>query len=153
MRNVVMAILVLTPSLLHAQANTPAQPVLQAHFAASSTLPAADTKNAPAAATPSPVRISTGVVAPRLLKPVEISSLPGSHENLLANDAVVVISMTVDANGNIVNPTIAQSANATLDQQVLAALGQTRYQPGTLDGQPYPLPVRLQVTVQRGTRY
>ena len=151
-RSIFVATLALTPALLHAQATLPAhtgsQNVLQARAAAPAAIMSAVDKNST-----STVRVSTGVVAPKLIKSVNLTAADGVHDQLLANDATVVVTMTVDATGKPANLAIAKSANPVVDKQVLEAVSQYRYQPGTLDGIPYELPVRLQVVIQHGTQY
>jgi TonB family protein len=155
-RSIFVATLALTPALLHAQATLPAQTssntVLQARFAPAVDIKAA-AKSAPAAASTSNVRVSTGVVAPQLLQPV---SLPAASQNAIhvaSRDTTVVVTMMVDATGKPTEVAIAQSSGDSLDQRVLSAISQARFKPGTLDGQPFALPVRLKVVVEHGTEY
>ncbi len=151
-RSIFVATLALTPALLHAQAAQPAHTaskyVLEARAAAPAAIKSVDDKNSP-----STLRISTGVVAPKLIKSVNLAGTSGVHQILLANDAMVVVSMTVEANGTTSNLSIAQGTNPIIDKEVLAAVSQYRYEPGTLDGKAYALPVRLQVLIQRGVQY
>lgn len=151
-RSIFVATLALTPALLHAQATLPAHSASANTFEARAAAPAAiksvDDKNSP-----SPLRVSTGVVAPKLIKSVNLSSTPGVHQTLVANDTTVVVSMVVDEKGTPSKLAIAKSANPMIDQEVLQAVSQYRYEPGTLDGKPYALPVRLQVIIQSGSQY
>jgi TonB family protein len=154
-RSIFVATLALTPALLHAQATLPAQTssntVLQARMAPVADIKAA-AKSAPAAAS-SNVRVSTGVVAPQLLQPVTLPVANLSMTHLASKDTTVVVTMTVDATGKPTELAVAQSAGDALDQRVVSAISQARFKPGTLDGQPYALPVRLSVVVQHGTEY
>ena len=119
-----VAALVLSPLMLHAEDRT-----------------ASTTKV-------SSVRISTGVVAPKLLETVPVrqdailSSLRGN------TDAKVVLSMTVDATGAPSDLKVVESAGAIMDKNVLDAVSHYRYQPGTVSGQAVAFPVRLEVTLQ-----
>jgi TonB family protein len=152
-RSLLVAALALTPALLHAQAASPAQN-LQARLAPVSAIKSdlkADGKATATATTK--VRVSTGVVAPRLLAPVDLSMVAKNRSHVVSQDIRVVVTMTVDESGKPAQLAVAQSANENLDQEVLAVLGQARFQPGTLDGQPFPLPVRMQVIIPRGTEY
>jgi TonB family protein len=132
-------------------AQTSSNTVLQARIA-----PIADIKaaaNAAPAAASSNVRVSTGVVAPQLLQPV---SLPAASQNMIhvaSKDTTVVVTMTVDATGKPTELAIAKSAGDSLDRRVISAISQARFKPGTLDGQPCALPVRLSVVVEHGTEY
>ena len=152
-RSIFAATLALTPSLLFAQAITPAptstQAVLQARVTAPNDIKAGNGKDASS----TKVRVSTGIVAPRLTNSVTLSTLPGAHDRVAAKDMTVVVSMVVDETGKPQNVAVAQSANDGLDKEVVEAIREYRFQPGTLDGQPYALPVRLQVMVQRGAQY
>ena len=48
--------------------------------------------------------------------------------------------------------TIEQGFGPVVDQEVLKAVSQFRFEPGTLDGQPFALPVRLQVVIQHDAK-
>jgi len=150
-RNVIVAVLALSPVLAFAQATSPAQTaspnVIQARLAPPPAI-RPDVKG-----TTSSVRVSTGVVAPKLIKQVNLTATPGVRTHILGNDAVAVVSLTVDATGKPSDVVVDKSVDAILDQEVVEAVKQFTYQPGTLDGQPYPLPIRLEVKIQRGSEY
>jgi TonB family protein len=150
-RSVLLAALALTPTLLHAQAISPTQTANPNVLQARSFAPAA-IKPATAADSGSPVRVSTGVVAPKLIKKSDMNAIPGLFETFIPGDVTVVVSMTVDATGKPTDLSIAQGSGPVVDQEVLTAVSQFRFQPGTLDGQPFALPVRLQVVIQHGAR-
>ena len=150
-RSVIMAALALTPSLLHAQATSPAQTATPSVLSARATAPA-PIKTAPAANSGSSVRVSTGVVAPKLIKKSDITAIAGLAEAFIPGDTTVIVSMTVDAAGKPTDLSIAQGFGPVVDQEVLTAVSQFRFEPGTLDGQPFPLPVRLQVVIQHVAR-
>jgi TonB family protein len=152
-RSIFAAALALTPALLHAQASSPAQtssvPVLSA-----SAYPAVALKSGdPKVVNNGKERISTGIVGPHLLQPINLNALAGAHPRVLANDVTVVVSLIVDASGKPGELAISQSGRAALDEEVLNALREARFQAGTLDGQPFALPVNLKVLVQRGSQY
>jgi TonB family protein len=50
----------------------------------------------------------------------------------------VVIEITIDESGGIVNKTVVQSMGPAIDAQVLAALENWRFRPATRDGVPIP---------------
>jgi TonB family protein len=153
MRKVIVTALALFPMLLHAQANSPAKTqtsgtasTLQAELGRPKEFSAAvdTTRSATPAATP--LRVSTGVVAPKILSTVDISSeginaIPGITKKY-------VLEMTVDQNGEPSNVKIVQSTSATMDKNVLDAVRQYRFKPGTLDHQPVSFPVSLAVVVK-----
>jgi TonB family protein len=150
-RNVIVAVLALSPAIAFAQATSPAQTAapnaIQARLAPPPAIkPAVKDSSAT-------IRISTGVVAPKLVKSVDLASTPGYHSRILANDAVAVVTLTVDAAGKPSDVAIAKSVDPVVDQEVVEAVKQFRFQPGTLDGQPFALPVRLEVTIQHGAQY
>ena len=150
MRKVIVATLALTPMLLHAQANSPAK---TQSSPASSTLqsklvqPKELNASEAVASTTSPLRISTGVGAPKLIHTVAIESdsdwIPGGF----TFDRKTVVEMTVDATGKPSNLKILQSLGPVMDHNVLAAVSQYRFTPGTLDGAPTAVPVNLQVVL------
>jgi TonB family protein len=156
MRKVIVTALALFPMLLHAQANTPAKTqssgaasTLQAELGRPKEFSAAvdTTRSVTPAATP--LRVSTGVVAPKLLSTVDIPSdginaIPGIRKTY-------VVEMTVDKNGEPSNVKIVESTGPTLDKNVLDAVRQYRFKPGTLDHQPIDFPVSLALEVKNPT--
>ncbi len=154
-RSIFVATLALTPALLHAQATLPAQTSAATVLSASAAAPVAIKASTPSAdpKTSSKVRVSTGIVAPHMDKTISFTALPGAHDRVMAIPTTVVVSMVVDETGKPTQLAIAKSAGNAVDQQVLAAMQQSHFTPGTLDGQPYPLPVRLEVVIERGTQY
>jgi TonB family protein len=143
MRKALLATLALSPVLLHAQANSPAQPqgsVLESRLAAPNAI------GSPAART---TRISTGVVAPKL---VHFVNVPATGEEWAwrvgGANRLAVVSMLVDEKGVPSDLKIVRSAGVDLDANVLAAVKQYRFQPGTLDHAPVAVPVNLEITIQ-----
>jgi TonB family protein len=150
MTRTIAAILALTPGVLFAQAQSPAQPsstpVLQSALlqpAAFVAFKASDNASANAAS----LRVSTGVVAPKLIHQADLAAarpLSDSHPG----DRTVVLEMMVDATGKPTNLHVVAANDPTLDNEVIATVSQFRYKPGTLNGQPTAFPVRLHYTVQ-----
>jgi TonB family protein len=151
MRKVIVAALTLTPMLLHAQANSPAQPqasapaALHAKLIKPNEFPA---ETAAASTTTSPIRISTGVVAPKLIRTVGVEAAPGyySPEGFIY-DKKVVVAMTVDTTGKPSDLKIVKSVSPAMDKNVLEAVSQYRFKPATLDGAPTPIQLNLEVTL------
>ena len=148
MRKVIVAALALTPMLLHAQANSPAQTqssspasTLQSKLVQPKELNASEA----VAHTTTPLRISTGVGAPKLIHTVAIESDSDWVPSGFTFDRKTVVEMTVDASGKPSNLKILQSLGPVMDHNVLAAVSQYRFTPGTLDGAPTAVPVNLQV--------
>jgi TonB family protein len=151
MRKVIVATLALTPMLLHAQANSPAQTqsspastTLQSKLVQPKELNASEA----VASTTSPLRISTGVGAPKLIHTVAIESDSSWIPSGFAFERKTVVEMTVDATGKPSDLKILQSLGPVMDHNVLAAVSQYRFTPGTLDGVPANVPVNLQVILR-----
>jgi len=152
MRPTLIAALVLSPALLHAQANVSAQPktsdaapALQARLAEPKALYAA----APAdhsTATAS-LRVSTGVVGPKLIHTVEIKADSDWRWRSAGKYRTAVVEMIVDETGTPTNLKIVQSAGEELDKNVLAAVSQYRFRPATVSHQPAAVPVDLTVEI------
>jgi hypothetical protein len=141
MRKVIVATLALTPMLLHAQANSPAQ------TQTSSITQPADFGSSAADATSASFRTSTGVTAPKLVYTVAVEADPSFNHNGFAFDRKVMIEMLVDATGKPCELKILRSLTPEMDKHVLEAVGQYRFKPGTLDGAPTAVPVDLELTL------
>jgi TonB family protein len=157
MRRVIVAALALTPMLLHAQANSPAQTQtsgtptsLQSKLIQPKELNASEADHGTAHV--APLRISTGVVAPKLISTVHIDSDSDSIPRGFTIDRKTVVAMTVDATGKPSDLKIVQSLGPTMDHNVLAAVSQYRFTPGTLDGQATSVPVNLEVVLRSSAR-
>jgi len=130
MRKVIVAILSLSSFMLHAQATTPA--------------PTQVASNAPA---PQVKRISTGVIAPKLIYKVDVVADSTGTARLLDNETKVVVGMIVDKTGKPSDLKILQSAGAGVDASVLAAVSQYRFTPGMVSNQPIATPLNLEVVI------
>ncbi|WP_433965784.1 TonB family protein [Tunturiibacter gelidiferens] len=153
MRRIIVATLALSPMLLHAQANSPAKTqtsavTLRAELVAPT--PTASESDRGSTSTVTPVRISTGVNAPKLVYTVGVAS-DADFSPLTQFERTAVVAMTVDPSGKPTDLKIVQSVNPVMDRNVLAAVSQYRFTPGTLDDQPAAVPVNLAV-VLRGAR-
>ncbi|MGD0443763.1 MAG: energy transducer TonB [Edaphobacter sp.] len=152
MRKVIVATLALTPMLLHAQANSPAQTqpspssTLQSKLIQPKELVAseADRNNIHTA---TPVRVSTGVTAPKLISTVGIESDYDATPQGFSIERKTVVSMVVDATGKPSDLKIVKPLNPVMDKNVLAAVRQYRFAPGLLDGEPTSVPVNLEVVL------
>ena len=151
MRKAILATLALSPMLLHAQANSPAQtqssangPVLQSKVVAPKAFVASAATDG-VNSTPTSRPISTGVTAPKLISTVEITSVNDATRGFTNADKTVVVSMIVHENGKPTDLAIVRSGGTALDKNVLAAVSQYRFKPGTLDKQPTAVPVNLEI--------
>jgi TonB family protein len=154
MRKVIVATLALTPMLLHAQANSPAQtqPLPSSTLQSKLIQPKEIVASEAAHDTASPIRISTGVTAPKLISYVAVESDSDVTPRGFAIDRKTVVSMVVDATGKPSDLKIVKSINSVMDKNVLAAVSQYRFTPGTLDGAPTAVPVDLEVVLRSPAR-
>jgi Gram-negative bacterial TonB protein C-terminal len=150
MRKVIAATLALSPMLLHAQANSPAKTqspssstTLQSKLAEPAELSGSEAPRVTA-----PVRVSTGVGAPKLVHTVTIESDSEMIPTGFTSERSTVVEMTVDATGKPSELKILKSLGPVMDHNVLAAVGQYRFTPGTLDGAPTAVPVNLHVVLR-----
>jgi TonB family protein len=153
MRKAIVATLALTPMLLHAQANSPAQTqtpgtstTLQSKLVQPKDLISSDADHGAAHVATS--RISTGVIAPKLISTVQIESDSIATPRGFSFERKTIVAMTVDATGKPSDLKILRSLGPVMDRNVLAAVSQYRFTPGTLDGQPANVPVNLEVVLR-----
>jgi hypothetical protein len=153
MRKVIVATLALTPMLLHAQANSPAQTPSKPSASLHSKLIQPKEFNSSEAdhGTVAPIRISTGVVAPKLISTVQIES-DSDRTSAFRIERKTTVAMTVDATGKPSELKIVGSLGPVMDRNVLAAVSQYRFTPGTLDGAPTAVPVNLEVVLRDQAR-
>ena len=135
MRKLVIAIFSLSSVMLHAQASSPA--------------PTQVATNGPATQLK---RISTGVIAPKLIYKVNVAADSTSTACLIDNDCKVVVAMIVDKTGKPSDLKIVQSAGAGVDASVLAAVSQYRFTPGMVSNQPIATPLNLEVVISNSYR-
>jgi TonB family protein len=85
---------------------------------------------------------------PQVSRAVEVDL---SAQELANQPAVssVVLRATVDAYGYPRNVTVVHSANAVLDKKVLAAVGQFRFTPATLDNKAVDAPVTITIKIEK----
>jgi TonB family protein len=141
MRKALLATLALSPVLLHAQANSPAQ--LESKLSAPAIGAAADRGTTVS----KPLRVSTGVAKPRLIHQVDVNTDNVWPLTAAGVSRTVVVGMVVDKNGVPTELKIVRSAGPELDHNVLAAVAQYRFKPGTVSDQPVDFPVNLEMTL------
>jgi hypothetical protein len=149
MRITILAAVALCPMLLHAQANSPAQPAVK-----SATLESRLTKPEAPGALPgatasikTPVRVSTGVMFPKLIETNPIVESASWPWRLTEDSKIAVVKVLVGPDGKPVKVEMIKPLGAGMDKDILAAVGRYRFQPGTLDHQAVPLEVNLTVTI------
>jgi TonB family protein len=154
MRNAIAAALILSPLMVHAQANTPAQPqaatnapVLQSSLAEAKGMMLASASAGDRPTAGAAVRVSTGVISPKLVHTVDIEPSTVSVASLAGVVRTAAVSMVVDETGKPTNLKITQSAGPDLDQNILAAVSQYRFNPGTVSGMKIAFPVNLNLNI------
>lgn len=144
MRKALLATFILSPVLLHAQASSPAQH--QIALATPSELGAADR----GVTATKPLRISTGVVVPKLVHSVSVSSDFTNPWTNVAVNRTVTVGMIVDESGKPTNLRIVKSAGPLVDRNVLEAVRQYRFEPGTVSNQAVAFPLNLEINLTPG---
>lgn len=143
MRKALLASFLLSPVLLHAQANSPAKTEL-----ALASGPSASAATTSRGTVPTkPLRISTGVVAPKLIYSVTVSSEGIQPWINVPSGKAVTIGMIVDPTGKPTDLKILKSAGPAVDRDVLQAVSQYRFQPGTVSNQPVDFPLNLEINL------
>ena len=149
MRKLIVAALALSPMMLHAQANSPAptaKTTLQSNLVRPNDLRSSAVAVNSAVPTAQPLRISTGVVSPKLVSTVSI--IEAQRVTNLNIDRLAIVSMIVDAKGKPQDLKIVRSAGSILDSNVLDAVSQYRFTPGTLNNEPTAVPLTLEITLR-----
>ena len=82
---------------------------------------------------------------PKLIKSARIDAETFS----VGGERPAIVSMVVDEAGKPTALKIVQSSNEASDKNVLAAVSQFRYVPGTVSGQVVDVPVNLVLTIQK----
>ncbi len=153
MRKAIVAALALSPMLLHAQANSPVQSknvpatTLQSKLVAPEKFGAVSDASTAAV---KPLRISTGVTAPKLIHSVDVQADRDAFWNVPGVNKTVVVSMIVDETGKPKDLKIVRSVSPALDVNVLAAVSQYRFTPGKLNNEPTPIELNLEINLQKG---
>src|ERR1700676_2239960 len=104
---------------------------------------------ADSAATATPIRVTTGLVAPAVLNSGDFAVTSDALSGVGDERPAVVLALHVNEKGVAENVRVVRSVNFRVDQQVLAAARSFRFRPATLDQQPVPVDMQLTVVVQR----
>jgi len=149
MKRTIVAILAISPLMMHGQVKSSAQPGSTPTLESSNVQPAAfaGIKSADHSATPTVVRVSSGVTAPVLVHSVTVD-----RGHILGADAsedrVVRVAMTIDATGKPTDLKVIQSTDKFTDQAILAAASQYRFKPATLNGSAVPIEMTVNFNIQ-----
>jgi outer membrane biosynthesis protein TonB len=153
MRIIAIAVVALCPLLIQAQVNSPAptqsagqKTVLESRLAAP-TAPGVSTDG-----TGVPVkhalRVSSGVVYPKLLEKVNIAESSAWHWKASEEEKLAVVKFVVDKDGKPSQVTMVQSIGPVMDDDVLASVSRYRFKAGSLNHEPIPIEVDLTVRIQ-----
>ena len=156
-RLIFLPALLCLPLLSNAQTNVTKEASLSLPAEASyGTLPltASPTSTPSSAAAPNPVRpVSTGIVPPKLVRTLALKDDGNQHVHVEGRQRVVIVELTVNTAGEPTDLHIPSPTDDSLDVEVLATVGKFRYQPGTLNGKPIAMPVRMHYIVPVGAIY
>lgn len=94
------------------------------------------------------VRISTGVIAPRLISAVNVVPPTTALSKSVPTPAQVGLEVVVDAQGQAQDVHVRQSLTPEWDASVIAAVKKFHFQPATLDGQPFDAKLHLLVDLR-----
>ena len=104
-------------------------------------LPAAVKASTPVddATAPTPVvRVSTGVIAPKLLSSGHLSIPISATDDPLYGDAEVGLTLTVDEKGEPQDVKVVKSLGPVWDERVVDVIRKAHFKPGTVDSEPSP---------------
>jgi TonB family protein len=121
-------------------------------FLSSLILPAAAKASTPSddATAPTPkIRVSSGVTAPEILTPVNLTVPAGFSTNDIPGASAVQLSLTVDENGRPENVRVTKSLNSVWDARVVEAISHAHFKPATVDMEPTAIDLNLTVNIAR----
>jgi hypothetical protein len=102
------------------------------------------------ATAPTPaVRVSTGVIAPKLAEEVSISMPDGISKAFIPSDSQLELSFTVDSTGQAQNVKVTKSISPYWDARVVDAIQKSHFKPGKLDDLAVPMDMNLVVRLTR----
>jgi TonB family protein len=91
--------------------------------------------------------VSTGVTSPKIVRSSDIV-LPPEVAATIPPDAEVVLKLNIDEQGKPEDIQIVKAVNALLGERVAQAVSNFRWRPATLDKQPIPMDITLNVVVE-----
>ncbi len=149
MKRTMLAILAISPMMMHGQVKSSAQPGSTPTLESRNVQPAAfaDVKTADHSSLPTTVRVSSGITTPVLVHTVDVNRdhiLPGTA----SDERVVRVGMTIDASGKPTDLKVLQSSDKFTDQAILSAASQYRYKPATLNGTAVPIEMTVNFKIQ-----
>ncbi len=153
MRKVIVAALALYPMLLQAQTNSPAPAPSSAgasslHAELGQPMEFASAEPSRTNTGVASLRISTEVIAPKLISTVDVSTRGNVEWTTIPMRRKAVVALIVDENGKPSNMKIVQSLGDAMDKNILEAVSKYRFKPGTVSHQPVASPVSLEIEVR-----
>lgn len=95
------------------------------------------------------LRVSTGVTAPAILDTAVVEIPQGGSYQSIPAGAQVGLTLTVDQNGVPQNIRVVKSLNHDWDAEVIDAVRQFHFRPGSMDNNPIPMDMNLTVNITR----
>jgi hypothetical protein len=148
-----VAALALCPLMIQAQAISPAQPksavtnpVLVSSLVMPST-PGAFFAAGGAIPENTPMRVSSGVTAPKLLVAPQIAQSVSWSWNPAETQRLAVVSLVVDESGKPSDVHMVKSLGASIDKDVIASVSHFRFAPGTLNHESVAMPLELRIKI------
>jgi TonB family protein len=92
--------------------------------------------------------VSTGVTLPTVIHSTNIQFPSDTFREKIPNDAELVLTLSVDEKGNPQNIQVVSPIDKFLDARVVDAVRQFRFTPATLDNQPIPIDMTMDVVLQ-----
>jgi hypothetical protein len=149
MKRTLVAILALSPVMIHAQTASQAQPASTPVLQSTNVQPAAFAAIHDGAASAStPVRISTGVTAPKCIHSGEVAPSLALLPKSFAKPRQVVVALTIDATGTPTNLHLTKTSDPITDEAVVKAVSESRYEPAKLNGAPVAMDAKLTYDIQ-----
>ena len=93
------------------------------------------------------VRVSTGVIGPKLLESSDVTIPDGYADRSIPGNGQVGLSFTIDEKGRPENVQVTKSLDPLWDARVVDAVRQFRYRPGTVSNEPIPVEMNLTVNI------
>jgi len=101
-----------------------------------------------AASASTPVRVSTGVTAPKCVHSVAVAPNLALLPKSLNVPRKVVVELTIDETGIPTNLHISKTSDPITDAAVVKAVSESRYEPAKLDGVPVAMEAKLTYDIQ-----
>jgi TonB family protein len=102
------------------------------------------------ATAPTPeVRVSTGVIAPKLEQAISLAMPDGLSKAFIPADSKLELSFTVDTQGHAENVKVTKSISPYWDARVVEAIQKSHFKPGKLDDQAVSVDMNLVVSLMR----